>query len=457
MFAMPAPSLSSKPLVAALPRGRKLPALLGRQARAHFIQSAAQRAIVNRIPDSYDHAAQQGWVKRVFCFNLLSRQPRQRRCHFFLLCPGQFDRRRNFRFGNSLPMPNNFMKRGDNFRNQLRTPVVGDHKEKISDNLARAQPRHDFLDDRMLRFNAHRRACQKRAQLGGFGVRCTKIMKLLGSRLGRTLRQRDIRHRVRVLQARRLQFGLPSRLFTKLLMSDSCAFGVSCLASSDSAPSTARFAASAFNSRRAARSAASISAFAAAAIFCISLCVAALRRSTSAADSRSANARSSATSFCRFASLVSASRSCASAAALAPVAFVIAELTASALFLNTGGSNLPKTQTITPATMAKLIHLKISVARSVATFPPSSAACAPTTTKSNTNRALTTKSRERFRVIEPLSRERPDAAELAGRGAQFRRKVVQRWLQSRREQPQVPRPHALSRHSLRPRLSRARP
>ena len=124
----------------------------------------------------------------------------------------------------------------------------------------------------------HRRARQKRAQLRGLRVRRAKFVELLGSRIGSALRQRDIRQRIRVLEARGLQFGLPSRLFTKLLISDSCACGVSCLASSDSAPSTARFAASAFSSRRAARSAASISAFAAAAIFCASLCVAARRR-----------------------------------------------------------------------------------------------------------------------------------------------------------------------------------
>src|SRR5947207_12756356 len=180
----------------------------------------------------------------------------------------------------------------------------------IADDFAPAHARGDFLDNRVFGLNANRRARQKRAQLGGLRVCRANFVQLLGSRIGRALSQRDIRQRVRVLEARGLQFGLPSRLFTKLLMSDSCAFGVSCLTSSDSAPSTARFAAKPFSSSRAARSAASISAFAAAAIFCISLSVAARRRSTSAADSRSAKARSSATSFCRFAILVSASRSC---------------------------------------------------------------------------------------------------------------------------------------------------
>jgi len=111
---------------------------------------------------------------------------------------------------------------------------------------------------------------------------------------------------------------------------------------------------------------ASISALAAAAIFCASLCVAAealhFRQPLPFRPTRGALQ----TSFCRFASLLSASRSCASAAALALVASVIAELTASALFRNTGGKQFAKTHTITPARIAKLIHLKISVARSVA-------------------------------------------------------------------------------------------
>src|SRR5712692_390906 len=337
------------------------------------------------------------------------------------------------------------MKRLDNLGNQLRAAVVRQHKQKIADDFARAQSRRDFLDDRVLGFHTHRWARQKRAQFRRLLVSPAKFVQLLGSRFRCALSERDVRHRVRVLEARGLQFGLPSRLFTKLLINDSCAFGVSCLARSVSAPSTARFAASAFNSRRAARSAASISAFAAAAIFWASLCVAARRRSTSAPASFSANARSSATSFWRFASRVSASRSCASAAALALVALVIAELTASALFRNTGGSNLPKTQTIAPATMAKLIHLKISVARSAAALPLSSAACAPTTAKSDTNRTPAAKRTRRFRVIEPLSRERRDAAEFAACGAQFPRKVARRSFRCRGEPRQVQPPRAISR------------
>src|SRR5260370_24572142 len=140
------------------------------------------------------------------------------------------------------------MKRGDTLRNQLRAPMVRDHEEKIPDDFARAQPGHKFLDDGVLGFHAHRRACQKRAQFGGLRVRRAEIVELLGSRLGGALSQSDVRHRIRVLEARGLQFGLPSRLFTKSLMSDSCAFGFSCFARSISAPSTARFPARAFSS-----------------------------------------------------------------------------------------------------------------------------------------------------------------------------------------------------------------
>src|SRR5260370_1292900 len=203
------------------------------------------------------------------------------------------------------------MKRGDDFRNQLRAPVVRDYKKKITDDFACTQPRNDFLNDGVLGFHAHRRACQKRAQFGGLRVRCGKFAELLGSRLDGALGERNVRHRIRVLEARGLQFGLPSRLFTKLLMSDSCACGVSCLASSVSAPST-----------------------------------------------------------------------------------------------------------------AKLIHLKISVARSAAALPPSPAACAPAAAKNNTNRTPTAKKARRFRVIEPRSRARRDAAEFAGCGARFRRKAA---------------------------------
>ena len=63
--------------------------------------------------------------------------------------------------------------------------------------------------------------------------------------------------------------------------------------------------------------------------------------------------------------------------------------------------------------MAKLIHLNISVARSLVALPPFSAASKLTDAKSDTNRILTAKKTRRFRVIEPLSRVRPDGAVLA--------------------------------------------
>src|SRR5207248_11540317 len=105
----------------------------------------------------------------------------------------------------------------------------------------------------MLCFYAYCGAHEKRAQFCGLRVRCAKPFQLLGRRLGRTLLLRDVRQCVCVLEARGLQLGIPSRLFTKLLINPACACAVSCSASSDSAPSTASFAASAFNSSRAAR------------------------------------------------------------------------------------------------------------------------------------------------------------------------------------------------------------
>src|SRR6266705_3347240 len=311
--------------------------------------------------------------------------------------------------------------------------------------------RDDLLDDRVLHFDGHRRACQKRAQLRGFRVHCAKSAELFGGRLRGALFERNVGQSVRVLKARRSQFCLPSRLCTRLLMSDSCAFGVSSWTRSDCAPSTASCAARALSSSRPARSAASISAFAAAAIFSASVCVAARMRATSAADSRAATARSSAISFWMLASLFSASRSCASAAALALPALVIAELIASARRRKNPGAFFQHNQRSTLATMAKLIQLKISLAVCAVALPPCSAARAVATAKKDTKRMLERAKTPRFRLIEPLWRERPgpDGAGLAGLeecGARFRRKAAPPSLPPRGEQPQVPRQYALSRH-----------
>src|ERR1700687_1199444 len=136
---------------------------------------------------------------------------------------------------------------------------VGNHEQKIAKDPARAQSRDDIVDHRVLGLGTDRRAGKKRSQLRGLRAGGPKIAELPGGRLGSPLRKGDVCQGVCILEARGLQLGLPSRLFTKLLISDACACGLSCLASSDSAPSTARFAASAFRARRAVRSAASIS------------------------------------------------------------------------------------------------------------------------------------------------------------------------------------------------------
>src|SRR5260370_2528788 len=266
------------------------PYLLSRQTRAHLIQPAAQRAIVNRVSDPHHRAAQQRRIERVLRFNFLARKSRQHCRQLFFLFGAQLHCRRDLRLLDALPLPDHLIKRVNNFRKQLRTPVVRNHKQKIANDLARTQPRHDSLDNGVLVFDGDRRARQKRAQFRRLPGPFPKVAELLARWLSPALRRRDIRQGICILEARGLQFGLPSRLFTKLLIRDSCACGVSCLASSVSAPSTARFAASAFSSSRAARSAASISAFAAAALFCRSLCVAARSRVTSAAGSRSAQA-----------------------------------------------------------------------------------------------------------------------------------------------------------------------
>src|SRR5260370_39504227 len=142
----------------------------------------------------------------------------------------------------------------------------------MAEDRGAADPREQFPDHPVLRFAIAPRARQKIAQLARLGIHRAKSGKLLGHWLGRTLRHRDIRKRIRILQARRFQFGLPSRLFTNAATSDSCAFAVSCFASSDSAPSTARFGAITFSSSPPRRSPPSVSAFPASPSFSASLC-----------------------------------------------------------------------------------------------------------------------------------------------------------------------------------------
>src|SRR5882757_8183136 len=120
--------------------------------------------------------------------------------------------------------------------------TVRNHEKKIAKYSAGAQSRDNLFDHRVLRFDRDRWARKKRAQLGGLRIGGSKIRELPGGRLRRALPEGDISQCICVLEARGLQLGLTSRLFTKLLMSASCACGLSCLASSDSAPSTARFA-----------------------------------------------------------------------------------------------------------------------------------------------------------------------------------------------------------------------
>src|SRR6266849_1226167 len=90
------------------------------------------------------------------------------------------------------------------------------------------------------------------------------------------------------------------------------------------------------------------------------------------------------------------------------------------------GAFFKHSQSMRPATIAKLIHLKISAAFSDAALPLSSAACALATRKSDTNKTFITKRKRRLRIIEPHSRERPGAVP-AKCGAQFEQKAGIPW------------------------------
>src|ERR1700689_3374174 len=109
--------------------------------------------------------------------------------------------------------------------------MIRDHKKKIANDLSSADAHGDLFDHAMFRLARHSGACQKVTQFARFTKSRGEISQLLERRIRRALSERDIREGICVLQAGRLQFGLPSRLFTKLSIRDSCAAGVSCLAS----------------------------------------------------------------------------------------------------------------------------------------------------------------------------------------------------------------------------------
>src|SRR5258706_12964554 len=102
----------------------------------------------------------------------------------------------------------------------------------------------------------------------------------------------------------------------------------------------------------------------------------------------------------------------------------MAEPIFSALARKTGGSFLAKTQINTPATIAKLIHLNISVGTAEALAPPSSAARAALARNAE---APDTTSEEKMAwrsFIEPLETDWQEAAKSwqrsAPRAAKFR-------------------------------------
>ena len=152
---------------------------------------------------------------------------------------------------------------------------------------------------------------------------------------------------------------------------------------------------------RAARAAASISAFAARRIFSASDFASARMRSASAAASFCASSRNPRTSCSRRARRCSASFSFRSASAFAAVAFVMAELIFSAFARNVAGRTLPNAQINVAATVRKLIHLKSS-ADPAAFAPPSSAACATAAKKVSVPHTKSDETMSLRSFIEPL-------------------------------------------------------
>src|SRR5258708_1601521 len=95
----------------------------------------------------------------------------------------------------------------------------------------------------------------------------------------------------------------------------------------------------------------------------------------------------------------------------------MAELIFSALARKTGGSFLANTQINTPATMAKLIHLNISVGTTEAFAPPSSAAKAAPARNAEAPHTTSEEKMAWRSFIEPLETDWREAAKSWQRSA----------------------------------------
>src|SRR6266481_3292665 len=424
---------------------------LGREPLAQSVEPIAQRSIVNCVANPNQHAAKQLRIQRKLRCNFFAGDPLHGLLHVFFLRIAQRHCGENFHLGDTLPFPQNILKGRKNFGQLPRTLVIDYHEQKIAHDLAGAQPRGNLFRNPTFPFFTRCRTIEEIAQLRGTGIGGGEIAQLLHDRRSSALLERNIRKRVGILQARGLQLGLRCSDLTKPAMSASCVCGVNCFASRDSAPSMASFAARVLSSMRAARSAASISAFAEMATFRASDLASARIRSASAAASVCACSRKPRTSSSRRARRCSASRSLRSPSAFAACALLIIELISSAWARNFGGRIFPKSQIKATATIAKLIHLKSSVGAADAPAPLS--ACAAAAKNSN---ALHTKSDETMGLrsfIEPLAK---DWRAIAESWKQFQTLVAECWSQLRGGRPATQPRHAVSPRQLHWRISRAR-
>jgi len=119
-------------------------------------------------------------------FNLLSREPLQHEAEFFFLCGAQLDSGSYIRLGDPLPLPEHAVKGGRDFREELRSPMIRKHKEKIAQNFARPGPIgasaysvNDLLDDPMFGRARNRGAREEFPQFPGLAVKTEELLELL--------------------------------------------------------------------------------------------------------------------------------------------------------------------------------------------------------------------------------------------------------------------------------------
>src|ERR1700683_3996132 len=281
MFAIPAPEFRP---------------LFRFQSLAQAVQLLAHRPVINRRSHAHHRAAHQSFVLTEARFDFLARAPLEHRGQLLPLRPAQLPGRTHFCLGDSHSHVQLLLQSGGNLVQYLCPAMVHDQVKKVLHRGIQPHLRGHLVDHLVLYVAAYHRAFQSIPQIRR-GKKYLNECPQIALHLVREFPlQGHFRQRRGVSFCHCAQLTLLSSSATNVRNSAVSVCGVISFDSKTSARSTANRAASAFNSRRAARPAASISIWAACSILSASERASERSRFASASASRFASTRSLLTS-----------------------------------------------------------------------------------------------------------------------------------------------------------------